>query len=431
MNLFEHQARDLFEMHQVRVPRGIVARTPEQARVAAAELGCPGRPVLVKAQAKTRGLGKAEGIRQASTPEEAADHAAKIIGGEIDGHLIHRVLLTETVDVAHEFNLSLMLDRAERRYVALCSAQTVARVPIDPLDGLNLGKAYEIVEAAGLPENLRVPIVTAIVKLWRVFREEDATLVEASPLAIDYDGEVIVLGAAMSLDERAAFRHRSHAQIRADQRLTPAEAKAKALGLSYTKLDGEVGVIGNGAGLVMATLDAVKLAGQQFDTSVGPANYLDLGVTAGSHATATGLSIVLDDPQVKAVFVNVFGGITGCDKVARGIVDALDARTPGAHCIRSGTHYVVGQNNDGLSITLGDSSLSVPVVVRLEGNGVDLARTILRHASLPNVYLAESMSVGAITAAELAAVATFRETDEAVDISEAADWPTAELQAVG
>ncbi|MFP5361071.1 MAG: ADP-forming succinate--CoA ligase subunit beta [Actinomycetes bacterium] len=389
MDLYEYQARDMFEKHGVPVLPGIVATTPAEARAAAEQLG--GGVVVVKAQVKTGGRGKAGGVKVARSPEEAEAHAAAILGMDIKGHTVHRVMIAAGAKIAEEYYFSVLLDRAERRYLAMCSVEggmeieqlaverpdALARVAVDPLVGIDAAKAAEIVAVANFPEDLRGPVADVIQKLWTVYAEEDATLVEVNPLVRTEDGSIVALDGKVTLDENAGFRHADHEALEDKAAADPLEAKAKALDLNYVKLDGAVGIIGNGVGLVMSTLDVVAYAGEQFG-GVKPANFLDIGGGASAAVMANGLDVILNDPQVKSVFVNVFGGITSCIEVANGIVGALE--------------------------TLGDEA-SKPLVVRLDGNAVEEGRAILAAANHPLVTIVETMDGAAAKAAELAAAA--------------------------
>lgn len=390
MDLFEYQARDMFEKHGVPVLGGVVATTPEEARAAAQQLG--GGTVVVKAQVKTGGRGKAGGVKLAHSPEEAAEKAGQILGMDIKGHTVQRVMVAEGAKIAEEFYFSVLLDRAQRSYLAMCSVEggmeieqlaverpeALARVTVDPITGIDEAKAAEIVAEARFPEDLREPVAAVIRQLWQVFKAEDATLVEVNPLVRTEDGAIIALDGKVTLDDNAsAVRHPDHEALADTEASDPLEAKAKANGLNYVKLDGEVGIIGNGAGLVMSSLDVVAYAGEKHG-GIKPANFLDIGGGANAQVMANGLDVILHDPQVRAVFVNVFGGITACDEVAKGIVGALEI--------------------------LGDEA-SKPLVVRLDGNNVELGRAILREAAHPLITIAESMDGGAEKAAELAAAA--------------------------
>ncbi len=386
MDLFEYQARDLFDKHGVPVLGGVVATTPQEARAAAESLG--GGTVVVKAQVKTGGRGKAGGVKLAHSPDEAAARAQEILGMDIKGHTVHRVMVAAGASIAEEYYVSLLLDRAERRYLAMASVEggveieqlaverpdALARVAVDPTVGIDAAKAAEIVATAGFDADTAPKVAEVLQQLWTVYREEDATLVEVNPLVKTEDGRIIALDGKVTLDDNAGFRHPDHAGLEDQASADPLEAKAKEHDLNYVKLDGSVGIIGNGAGLVMSTLDVVALAGGRHG-GVKPANFLDIGGGASAEVMAAGLDVILGDPQVKAVFVNVFGGITACDAVATGIVSALQI--------------------------LGDAATK-PLVVRLDGNNVAEGRAILREAAHPLVTLAETMDGGADRAAELA-----------------------------
>jgi len=386
VDLFEYQARDIFEKHGVPVLPGKIADTPDEVFAAASEMG---GVTVVKAQVKTGGRGKAGGVKVAKTPEDAKAAAESILGLDIKGHVVRRVMVAAGAAIAEEFYFSVLLDRANRSYLALCSYEggmeieqlaeerpdALARIEVSPLTGIDLAKAKEIAVAAKFPAELVDKVAPVFVKLYDVYVKEDATLVEVNPLVLTESGDIIALDGKVSLDENAEFRQEHHADLADKASADPLEEKAKAHDLNYVKLDGEVGVIGNGAGLVMSTLDVVAYAGEEFG-GVKPANFLDIGGGASAEVMAAGLDLILGDPQVKSVFVNVFGGITACDKVANGIVKALEI--------------------------LGDQA-SKPLVVRLDGNSVDEGRRILTEANHPLVQLAETMDEGASRAAELAA----------------------------
>jgi succinyl-CoA synthetase beta subunit len=385
VDLYEYQARDLFEAHAVPVLAGIVAYTPEEAKDAAEKIG---GVVVVKAQVKVGGRGKAGGVKVAKTPDEAFEHASNILGMDIKGHTVNKVMIAQGADIAEEYYFSILLDRANRNYLAMCSVEggmeieqlaverpeALARIAVDPAVGVDQAKADEIVAAAGFADELRPKIAATIIKLWDVFKKEDATLVEVNPLVKTGAGDIIALDGKVSLDENADFRQSGHAELEDKEATDPLEARAKELDLNYVKLDGQVGIIGNGAGLVMSTLDVVAYAGENHG-NVKPANFLDIGGGASAEVMANGLDVILNDEQVKSVFVNVFGGITACDAVANGIVKALEI--------------------------LGDKATK-PLVVRLDGNNVDEGRRILREANHPLVTLATTMDEGADKAAELA-----------------------------
>ena len=389
MDLFEYQARDLFEKHGVPVLKGKVAETPEEAEKAAQELG--GGTVVVKAQVKIGGRGKAGGVKLAHNPSEAKERAQEILGLDIKGHITRKVMVAEGADIAEEYYFSVLLDRANRTYLAMCSKEggmdietlaaerpeALAKVAVDAIVGIDDAKAKEIVDAAGFDAETGAAIAPVLKQLWTVFTEEDATLVEVNPLVKTGDGKILALDGKVSLDANAEFRHADHEELRDISAEDPLELKAKKLDLNYVKLDGEIGVIGNGAGLVMSTLDVAAYAGEKRG-GVKPANFLDIGGGASAEVMANGLDVILGDEQVKSVFVNVFGGITACDEVARGIVKALEI--------------------------LGDSATK-PLVVRLDGNAVEEGRAILADANHPLVTLVDTMDGGADKAAELAAAA--------------------------
>jgi succinyl-CoA synthetase beta subunit len=385
VDLFEYQARDLFEKHGVPVLQGIVATTPEEARAAAEKIG---GVTVVKAQVKVGGRGKAGGVKVAKTADEAYEYAQQILGMDIKGHTVHRVMIARGADIAEEYYFSILLDRANRSYLAMCSVEggveieqlaverpeALARVEVVPTEGITEAKAQEIVREAKFDDETAAKVVPVLVKLWDVFKKEDATLVEVNPLVKTGDGQVIALDGKVTLDENAEFRQPEHASLADKSSADPLEEKAKEHDLNYVKLDGEVGIIGNGAGLVMSTLDVVAYAGEKHG-NVKPANFLDIGGGASAEVMAAGLDVILNDPQVKSVFVNVFGGITACDAVANGIVKALE---------------ILGDEEDK------------PLVVRLDGNNVEEGRRILAGANHPLVTLAETMDEGADKAAELA-----------------------------
>jgi succinyl-CoA synthetase beta subunit len=391
VDLYEYQARDMFEAHGVPVLRGITATSPDEARTAAAELGTP--VVVVKAQVKTGGRGKAGGVKIARSPEEAAERAAEILGMDIKGHTVRRVMVAEGADIAEEYYFSLLLDRSNRRYLAMCSREggmdietlaverpeALARIPVDPNVGIDQAKADEIVQAAGFSGADATEIARVLQPLWEVYRSEDATLVEVNPLVKTGDGRIIALDGKVTLDENADFRQPGHEALADKSAEDPLEAAAKAKGLNYVKLDGSVGIIGNGAGLVMSTLDVVAYAGEEFSGSPKPANFLDIGGGASAEVMANGLEIIISDAQVRSVFVNVFGGITACDAVANGIVQAFEL------------------------LASRDEHVDVPVIVRLDGNNAELGRKILTDAALPGLEQVDTMDGAARRAAELAA----------------------------
>ena len=387
MDLFEYQARDLFEKHGVPVLKAQVATTPEAAKKAAEDLG--GGVVVVKSQVKIGGRGKAGGVKVAKNPDEAEARAKDILGLDIKGHITEKVMIAEGADIAEEYYFSVLLDRSNRTYLAMCSKEggmeieqlaverpeALAKIPVSAIDGINDAKAAEIAEAAGFDADTAAKIAPVLKSLWTVFEKEDATLVEVNPLVKTGAGDIIALDGKVSLDDNADFRQKEHEELRDISAENPLELKAKKLDLNYVKLDGEVGIIGNGAGLVMSTLDVVAYAGENH-SGVKPANFLDIGGGASAEVMANGLDVILGDDQVKSVFVNVFGGITACDAVADGIVKALEI--------------------------LGDQATK-PLVVRLDGNNVEEGRAILKKAAHPLVTLTDTMDGGADKAAELAA----------------------------
>ncbi|MFE1587469.1 ADP-forming succinate--CoA ligase subunit beta [Streptomyces sp. NPDC058737] len=376
MDLYEHQARELFEEHGIVVPRAEVTDSPERAREIARALG--GRAV-VKAQVKTGGRGKAGGVRLAADPAEAERAARHILGMDIKGHTVDTVMLAEPCDIEREFYVSYVLDRASGGFLAVASAEggteieevaarrpeAVARIPVDPVAGVHTATAVRIADAAGLPPQT----VDTLVRLWKVLVREDALLVEVNPLVRTVEGRIVALDGKVTLDDNARFRQSRWGDEKpaSDDSL---EARAGAKGLNYVKLDGEVGVIGNGAGLVMSTLDVVAGCGAR------PANFLDIGGGASARVMADGLSVILSDPDVKSVLVNVFGGITACDAVADGIVRALDEVRP-----------------------------TKPLVVRLDGNNAARGRALLDARAHPLVEQATTMDGAARRAARLATAA--------------------------
>ncbi|MFB9907159.1 ADP-forming succinate--CoA ligase subunit beta [Allokutzneria oryzae] len=386
MDLYEYQAKDLFAAHGVPVLPGAVATTPDEAAAIAADYGVA---VVVKAQVKTGGRGKAGGVKLAKDSAETKSKAEDILGLDIKGHIVHRVLVTPASDIAEEYYFSFLLDRSNRTFLAMASVEggmdieevavskpeALAKIAIDPIAGVDLAKANEIVAAAKFPAEVADQVADTIVKLWETFVSEDATLVEVNPLVRDPQGKIVALDGKVTLDENAGFRHPAHADLVDKAAENPLEAAAKAKDLNYVKLDGEVGIIGNGAGLVMSTLDVVAYAGEKHG-GVKPANFLDIGGGASAEVMANGLEIILSDTDVRSVFVNVFGGITACDAVANGIVKALEI--------------------------LGDGATK-PLVVRLDGNNVVEGRRILAEANHPLVTVVDTMDNAADRAAELAA----------------------------
>jgi len=393
VDLYEYQAYEVFARHGVTVTPGEVATTPQQAEIAAMKFGVP---VMVKAQVKTGGRGEAGGVKVANDPTEAATTADAILGMSIHGHTVKSVLVTPATQIDQEFYVSIILDRANRAYLAMASTHggmgierlaaehpdALARLPIDPLTGLDAAAAQRLIQQAGFPQPIAPQVADVVLKLWDVLTNEDATLVEINPLALTKDGRLLALDGKVTLDDNARYRHAENFEAYADDdTLDPLEAAARSRRLNYVKLDGQVGIIGNGAGLVMSTLDVVADAGKRHG-GIRPANFLDIGGGASAAVMADGLSVILSDPQVQAVLVNVFGGITACDEIARGILGALDALGAGA---------------------------AKPLVVRLDGNAVDAGRDILKDAHNPLVHMAGTMDEAAELVTVLAEQATHKE----------------------
>lgn len=389
MDLYEYQARDLFTKHQVPTTAGAVCATAAEAEAIAAQIG---GSVVVKAQVKTGGRGKAGGVKLADDPADARAKAEAILGMDIKGHTVHRVLVAEASDIAEEYYVSFLLDRTNRSFLAMASVEggveieevaatnpeALVRMRVDALEGVSPALAREIVDAANFPEPIRGQVADILVDLWRTLVEEDATLVEVNPLVQTPDGTVLALDGKVTLDGNAAFRHPDHEALIDTEGTDPIELRAGELDLNYVKLDGSVGIIGNGAGLVMSTLDVVSYAGEEFG-GVEPANFLDIGGGASAEVMANGLDIVLGDPGVEAVFVNVFGGITACDAVANGIVQAM-----------------------GMLAERGEP-VTKPIVCRIDGNNAEEGRRILQEAEHDLIELVETMDDAARRVAELAA----------------------------
>ena len=386
MDLFEYQARDLFESHQIPVLAGAVATTPEEAHAAAAKIG---GKVVVKAQVKVGGRGKAGGVKLAENADDAKEKAKAILGMNIKGHIVHKVMIAQAAPIESEYYLAILLDRANRNFLVMASVaggmeieevahktpEKLARVGIDPNIGIDKVKALEIAKGGQFPADVIDQVAEVLIKLWQAFVKEDATLMEINPLVKTLDGKVVALDGKVTLDDNAGFRHPEHEVLVDHAATNPLEKLAKEKDLNYVKLDGQVGIIGNGAGLVMSTLDVVAYAGEKY--GVKPANFLDIGGGASAEVMANGLSIILGDADVRSVFVNVFGGITACDAVANGIVQALE---------------ILG------------SKATKPIVVRLDGNNVELGRKILNEANHPLIQQVDTMDGAAAKAAQLAAI---------------------------
>ena len=385
LDLFEYQARDLFESHQIPVLAGAVATTPEEAESIAVKIG---GKVVVKAQVKIGGRGKAGGVKLAENASDAKEKAKAILGMDIKGHIVKKVMIAQAAPIESEYYLAILLDRANRNFLVMASVaggmeieevahktpEKLARVGIDPNKGIDKSKAIEIVKAGQFPAEVVDQVADVLIKLWEAFVKEDATLMEINPLVKSSDGKIIALDGKVTLDDNSSFRHPNHESLIDHGSTNPLEALAKEKDLNYVKLDGQVGVIGNGAGLVMSTLDVVAYAGEKY--GVKPANFLDIGGGASAEVMANGLSIILSDEDVRSVFVNVFGGITSCDAVANGIVQALKI--------------------------LGNQATK-PIIVRLDGNNVDLGRKILNEANHPLIEQLDTMDGAAAKAAQLAA----------------------------
>jgi len=385
VDLFEYQARDLFESHQIPVLAGAVATTADEAFAAAEKIG---GKVVVKAQVKVGGRGKAGGVKLAENSTDAKEKAKVILGMDIKGHIVNKVMIAQAAPIDSEYYLAILLDRANRNFLVMASVaggmeieevahktpEKLAKVGINPNNGIDKAKALEIAKGGMFPTDVLDQVADVLVKLWQAFVKEDATLMEINPLVKTSDGKIIALDGKVTLDDNSSFRHPDHEALVDHASTNPLEKLAKEKELNYVKLDGQVGIIGNGAGLVMSTLDVVAYAGEKY--GVKPANFLDIGGGASAEVMANGLSIILGDKDVKSVFVNVFGGITACDAVANGIVQALNM--------------------------LGNQATK-PIVVRLDGNNVELGRKILNDANHPLVQQLETMDGAAAKAAELAA----------------------------
>ena len=389
MDLYEYQAKELFALHQISTQVGKVATNAEDAKKAAEDFN---KPVVVKAQVKTGGRGKAGGVKLANNPEEAFEKAKNILGLDIKGHIVKKVLITPAEDIKEEYYVSFLLDRTNRTFLAMASVaggmdieevaaktpEKLAKISINPITGVDQIKAKEIAQKAGIPTEVLTQVAELIEKMWKAFIEVDATLIEINPLVRTNDDRIIALDGKVTLDDNALFRHPDFEKFIDTANVDPIETRAKEKDLNYVKLDGSVGIIGNGAGLVMSTLDVVAYAGEKFG-QVKPANFLDIGGGASAQVMADGLGIILSDPSVKSVFVNVFGGITACDAVANGIVQALE-------------------------ILKNDSTIKPrPIVVRLDGNNAQEGLRILKSANIENVEIVDTMDNAAAKAAQLAA----------------------------
>jgi succinyl-CoA synthetase beta subunit len=388
VDLYEYQAKELFKANQVPTQAGAVVTSAEEAKLAAESFS---GATVIKAQVKTGGRGKAGGVKLANNPEEAFTHAQNILGLDIKGHIVKKILVTPAEDIASEFYVSFLVDRSNRSFLCMASVaggidieevaaktpEKLAKVQIDPLQGVNQELALAIAREAQIPEEIQNATAEVIMRLWDTFINSDATLVEVNPLVKTADNRVVALDGKVTLDENAFFRHPDFEDFVDTSNEDPLETEAKAKGLNYVKLDGSVGVIGNGAGLVMSTLDVVAYAGENFG-GVKPANFLDIGGGASAQVMADGLEIILSDKDVKSVFVNVFGGITACDEVANGIVQAIKM------------------------LSSKESYQEKPIVVRLDGNNAKAGLEILKNANIGNIEIVETMDAAASKAAELA-----------------------------
>ncbi len=388
MDLYEYQAKELFKLNQVPTQEGTVVTSADQAKLAAESFNSA---TVIKAQVKTGGRGKAGGVKLANNPDEAFTHAQNILGLDIKGHIVKKVLVTPAEDIDSEFYVSFLVDRSNRSFLAMASVaggidieevaantpEKLAKIQIDPLTGVDHKLALTIAQKAQIPQEIQEETATAIEKLWDTFINSDATLVEVNPLVKTADNRVVALDGKVTLDENALFRHPDFEKYLDTSAEDPLETEAKAKGLNYVKLTGSVGIIGNGAGLVMSTLDVVAYAGEEFG-GVKPANFLDIGGGASAQVMADGLEIILSDKDVKSVFVNVFGGITACDAVANGILQAIEM------------------------LSVKASYQQKPIVVRLDGNNAKAGLEILQKANVKNIEIIETMDAAARRAAELA-----------------------------
>jgi len=389
VDLYEYQAKELFALNQISTQVGKVVTNAKEAKKAAQEFN---KPVVVKAQVKTGGRGKAGGVKLANNPEEAFEKAQNILGLDIKGHIVKKVLITPAEDIKEEYYVSFLLDRTNRTFLAMASVaggmdieevaaktpEKLAKISINPITGVDNLKAKEIAQKAGIPTEVLDQVAELIEKMWKAFTQIDATLIEINPLVRTKNDQIIALDGKVTLDDNALFRHPDFEKFIDTANVDPLETRAKEKDLNYVKLDGSVGIIGNGAGLVMSTLDVVAYAGEKFG-KVKPANFLDIGGGASAQVMADGLGIVLSDPSVQSVFVNVFGGITACDAVANGIVQALE-------------------------ILKSDSTIKPrPIVVRLDGNNAQEGLRILKSANIENVEIVDTMDNAAAKAAQLAA----------------------------
>ena len=378
MDLYEYQGKELFRRYGIPVSQGRLVLTPQEAHQAAVELGCP---VVVKAQVLTGGRGKAGGVKLATSPADAEEKAKGIFGLDIKGHIVHRIWIEEASDIAKEYYVSVTFDRGTKKPLFMFTTEggvdiedvaennpdALAKLHIDPLEGFQPYQARRLVYGAGVTDpGEQKQIVSIIGKLYDAFVGCDAMLCEINPLIVTPDGTVKALDSKFTVDDNALYKHPHIAEMR-DLASVPAQERlAKEKGVTYVKLDGEVGILGNGAGLVMSTLDVIALAGGK------PANFCDLGGGGDAEGVVEALEVILTDPDVKAIFFNIFGGITRCDVVAQGILEALERL-----------------------------DISMPVIVRLDGTHAEAGRKLLADAAPPNLHVEPTMLDAARRAVEL------------------------------
>jgi succinyl-CoA synthetase beta subunit len=378
VDLYEYQGKELFKRFGIPVSEGRVAATPDEARAAAEELGTQ---VVVKAQVLTGGRGKAGGIKLADTPDEAAQHAEAILGMDINGHVVRKLWIEQASDIEREYYLSVTFDRGEKKAlfmmtreggidieeVASDRPEALARLHVDPLEGFQPYQARRLIYAAGIDDpDEQKQILGIVQKLYDTFVGADALLCEINPLIVTPEGEVKALDSKFTVDDNALYKHPDIAEMRDLDAYPPEERAAREKGVTYVKLDGEVGILGNGAGLVMSTLDVIALAGGK------PANFCDLGGGGDAQGVVDALEIISADPQVKSILFNIFAGITRCDVVARGMLQALD-----------------------------ETQIEHPIVVRFDGTNAEEGRQILEDAGRDNIHVEATMLDAAKRAVEL------------------------------
>ena len=379
MDLYEYQGKELFRRFGIPVSEGRLATTPEAARAAAEEIG---GQVVVKAQVLTGGRGKAGGVKLADDPQDAEEKARDILGLEINGHVVRKLWIESASEIAKEYYLSITFDRGEKQPLFMLTTQggveieqvadetpdALARLHVDPLEGYQPWQARRLIYAAGIDDpNEQKQLLSIVEQLYRCFVETDAMLAEINPLVVTPEGEVKALDAKFTVDDNALYKHPDVDEMRDVEAADPLETFAREKGVTYVKLDGDVGILGNGAGLAMSTVDVVAHVGGR------PANFCDLGGGGDAEGVVDALEVITRDPQVRSIFFNIFGGITRCDEVARGILTALDRM-----------------------------DISEPIVVRLDGTNAEEGRRILAEANRPNVHPEATMLDGARRAVELA-----------------------------